>query len=38
MSLETVKEVLQKTGKGSIRTWTWHGGEPLLRGIEWYEQ
>lgn len=38
MSLETVKEVLQKTGKGLIRTWTWHGGEPLLRGIEWYEQ
>ena len=38
MSLETVREVLNKTGKDRIRTWIWHGGEPLLRGIEWYEQ
>ncbi len=38
MTLEMVKEILNKTGKGVISTWTWHGGEPLLMGIEWYEE
>jgi len=38
MDFKVIKEILKKVGKGVIREWTWHGGEPLLKGIEWYEE
>lgn len=37
MTLEMVEEIANKF-KGHINTWTWHGGEPTLMGIEWYRK
>lgn len=37
MSLEMVEEIAIKF-KGHINTWTWHGGEPTLMGIEWFKK
>jgi len=34
MSLETVEQTI-KLFKGRVTEWIWHGGEPLLMGVEW---
>lgn len=38
MNIETVEKTLKLFGKNKIREWTWHGGEPLIMGVEWLEQ
>lgn len=40
MSLETIKEVVEwlKSFRGDAVTFTFHGGEPLLAGAEFYRQ
>jgi uncharacterized protein len=38
LEFSTIKEILKKTGKGVIKEWTWHGGEPMIMGIEYYEK
>lgn len=37
MPLETVKKICEVFGD-SIKTWIWHGGEPLLMGIDWLDK
>ena len=37
MTLEQVEETAHKF-KGHINTWTWHGGEPTLMGIDWFRK
>lgn len=37
MTLEQVEEIAYKF-KGHINTWTWHGGEPTLMGIDWFKK
>ena len=40
MSIETIKEVVEwlKTFRGDAVTFTFHGGEPLLAGAEFYRE
>lgn len=37
MSLEMVAQIARKF-KGRINTWTWHGGEPTLMGINYFKE
>ena len=37
MSMDTVKKTVQ-VFQGHIRHWIWHGGEPLLMGLDFFQQ
>lgn len=37
MSMDTVRKIMQ-VFQGRIRQWIWHGGEPLLMGLDFFYQ
>lgn len=38
MTFEMIEKILKIFGKGRIKEWIFHGGEPLLMGIDYYEK